>query len=131
MMLALALASRAFADGDVVEMRNGDRISGTIHEMDGETLVITTPYAKKMKIAWKEVAAVTSDGPHVVRLKPDKFVEARFVKHDDGMHLESEDLRSARAIAPEEIATIGIPPGAQWDGIIGASIGGTSGNART
>ena len=126
--LALAMAGLAYAQVDVVELKNGDRISGSIKEMDGEFLIIDTPYTEKLKIDWKEVVAVTTDKPFVVRIKPDKYVNARIVRQGDGMSLESEDLRSARPIMPDEIATIGIPPGAQWDGIIGASIGGTSGN---
>jgi hypothetical protein len=123
----LLLASPAPAI-DVVELKNGDRISGQIVKMEGDTLIITTPWAEKLPVAWDQVAGITSDTPHVVRLKPDTFVTARFVKGRDGMQLEGEDLRSARPIAPEDIATIDIPPGAQWSGVIAASIGGTSGN---
>ena len=127
-MVLSTLAASAFGQGDVVDLKNGDRISGTIVKMDGEKLVITTPYVEKLSIDWAQVATLNSDASHIVRLKPDTFVTARFVKAPDGMQLESDDLRSARTIKPEEIATIDVPPGAQWEGRVAASIGGTSGN---
>jgi hypothetical protein len=127
-LLCVALAVPAFADGDVVEMKNGDRISGTIVKYEGDVLIIDTPYAEKLKLDWKEVATISSEQPHVVRIKPDQFVTGRLVKAPGGIQVESEDLRTARTIPPDEIASIGVPPGAQWTGRVAASIGGTSGN---
>ncbi len=48
--IVLALPVSAVAEGDVVALKNGDRLSGTIIKMDGKTLVITTPYAKDFGI---------------------------------------------------------------------------------
>jgi hypothetical protein len=66
--LLLALASPAYADGDVVTLRNGDRLSGSIDEMNDEKLVITTPYAQKIPVDRREVVGIESASPQWVRL---------------------------------------------------------------
>jgi hypothetical protein len=96
--------------------------------MDGEHFVITTPYVTKMTIDWAHVKSIESQSPHIVRLKSDQFINARFVKTPTGMQLESDELRTVKPVAPNEIATIDIPPGAQWAGQLALSIGGTQGN---
>ena len=126
--ISLAVAGTALAQGDVVEMKNGDRLSGTIVKYEGDFLVIDTPYAEKLKVDWKEVATISSEQTHIVRIKPDQFVTGRLVKAPGGIQIESEDLKTARTIAPDEIASIDVPPGAQWSGRVAASIGGSSGN---
>lgn len=125
-----ALASVAHAT-DVVTFKNGDRISGTIVKMEDDTLIITTPYVEKMKVDWKEVATVESETPHMVRVKPDNFVNTRMGKSADGITLEGADVRGSRTIRPEEVATIDIPPGARWEGNVAGTVLGTSGNINT
>ncbi len=129
--LLLVLYGLAHAAGDVIELKNGDRLTGTIVKMTDDRLVITTPYAKEVAVDWTEVTAVQSDTPHIVRLKPDDFVTARFVKKADGVYLESDDLRSVKPIALDQVATIGITPGAHWTGAIAGSLGGAQGNSNT
>jgi putative salt-induced outer membrane protein YdiY len=128
--LVLLAAVSAQAEGDVVTLKNGDRLSGTIVKMTDEKLVITTPYAKEIPVAWAEVASLETATPHVVRLKPDDFVTARFTKRADGMYLESPDLQSARPIALDQIATIDVPPGPAWSGNIAAYFNGDDGNTN-
>jgi hypothetical protein len=117
--------------GDVVHLRNGDRLSGTIVKMDGETLLITTPYAKEVPVDWKEVVALESAGPHWVRLATGEFVKARLVSTPEGVSIESEDVRSPQPVALDRIATIGIPPGPKYSGSLGALISGSTGNTET
>ena len=131
LLLLLALAGLARADGDVVELRNGDRLSGTIKKMTDEKLVIETPYAKEITVDWTEVVALESRDPHIVRLKPDEFVTARFVRGPDGVYLESESLRSATPVSLEQVATIDVSPGAHWRGAVTALLAGTKGNTDT
>lgn len=116
---------------DVVTFKNGDRISGAIVKMDGENLVITTPYVEKMSVAWKEVATVESDAAHIVRVKPGDFVTTRLQASADGIVLAGDTLRGARTLRPDEIASIDIPPGAHWEGTLQANVAGTAGNIQT
>jgi putative salt-induced outer membrane protein YdiY len=125
--LAPCLANAA---GDVVELRNGDRLSGTIARMTDDKLVITTPYAKEIPVSWAEVVGLESSEPHVVRLKPDDFVTARFTRRPDGVYLEGADLQSARPVALDQIATIDVSPGAHWSGAVTALLAGSKGNTE-
>lgn len=126
-VLALTLATDARA-ADVVELKNGDRITGTIVKMSDDKLVLTTAYAKEIVIDWAEVAGLQSDTPHIVRLKPDDFVTARFTRKADGVYLESDDLRSPKPIALDQIATVDIAPGAHWSGTVAGALAGAKGN---
>jgi putative salt-induced outer membrane protein YdiY len=134
--LTLALVTAAVAGeaalpaGDVVHLRNGDRLSGTIAKMDGETLFITTPYAKEVAVDWKEVVGLESAETHWVRLATDEFVKGRFVSAPEGVSIESEDLQSPQPVALDRIATIGIPPGPKYSGSIGALASGSTGNTE-
>jgi putative salt-induced outer membrane protein YdiY len=127
--LILALSVTAFADGDVVMLRNGDRLSGTIAKLEGGKLIMATPYANEIVISWEDVVGLQSQTAHIVRIGPDNFVHARFTIRKDGVFLESDDFRSARPVALEQVASIDIPPGARWNFAVDGSILGTKGNS--
>ena len=128
--LLLSVAGSAHGEGDVVEMKNGDRISGTIVKMQDEKLVLTTPYVKEVAVDWKEVASVRTDRPHLVRLGSGEFVTVRFAPRPDGVYLESKDLEGTHPVALDQIVTIDIPPGAQWSGTMAVLLNGTHGNTE-
>ncbi len=64
-VLATAL-SASLAAADEVRLKNGDRYSGTVVQLDAGTLTFKTPHGD-LEIPWNEVAALTVDGPTVVR----------------------------------------------------------------
>jgi putative salt-induced outer membrane protein YdiY len=55
------LAGAAMAD--VVQLKNGDRLTGTITDSDNKTLVIKTDYAGDVTIQWSAIQGVTSGSP--------------------------------------------------------------------
>jgi putative salt-induced outer membrane protein YdiY len=116
---------------DQVELKNGDRLSGTVVKHTGETLVFTTPYAKEIPIAWAEVQSLTTETPYWVKLGSGEYVSARFVPRDDGVYLESEHVEGSRPVALAEVVTIGIPPGARWSADVKAVVNGSQGNTET
>lgn len=132
-LVALLVVSSPFtaSAADQVELKNGDRLSGTVVKYTGETLVFTTPYAKEIPIAWAEVQSLTTDTPYWVKLSSGEYVSARFVARDDGVHLESEKVESPAPVALAEVVTIGIPPGARWSADVKASVNGSQGNTET
>lgn len=74
MRMAIWLAASALAaaggvaSADEVVLRNGDRLSGTVLHVGDDKLKFRTPYAGEIELDWREVAAVTTDGPvRVVR----------------------------------------------------------------
>ena len=124
----LALLATSATATDIITLKNGDRISGTIVKKEGEKIIINTPYVDQLSIEWKEVASVQSDTVHMVRVAPDNFVNARMKQSADGIVLEGDELRGTRTIRPEDIVTIDIPPGARWEGHVGVALGGAEGN---
>ncbi len=126
-----AAQNAAPAGVDVVLLRNGDRLSGSIVKMDGEKLFITTPYAKEVPVDWKEVTSIESAGPHWVRLTTDEFVKGRLTPSPEGVGIVTEDLQSPQPVPFDRIATIGISPGAKYSGSIGALVTGSTGNTET
>jgi putative salt-induced outer membrane protein YdiY len=126
-----ATPETAPAPVDVVLLRNGDRLSGSIVKMDGKKLFITTPYAKEVPVDWKEVASIESAGPHWVRLTTDEFVKGRLTSSPDGVGIVTEDLEAPQPVPFDRVATIGIPPGAKYSGSLGALVSGSTGNTET
>lgn len=63
------------ASADEGRLKNGDRYSGTA-QLDAGTLTVKTSHGNP-DIAWKEVAALTVDGPTVVRTVDGQEAPAR------------------------------------------------------
>jgi putative salt-induced outer membrane protein YdiY len=57
--LAAPAVHGASADPVTVRLRNGDRITGAVRK-EGDTLVVTTPYAGDVRIRWTEVEELSS-----------------------------------------------------------------------
>jgi hypothetical protein len=120
--ILLTWCTLGLADGDVVELRNGDRLSGTITKMDGEKLVITTPWAGDVSVDWKEVSGLSSTSTHWVRLKSGDFVQARLAPAPSGVTLDTGQLQTPQPVPLDRIATIGVPPGARYSGSVAAIV---------
>jgi hypothetical protein len=131
LVLSLALGAAVADATDYVDLKNGDQLSGTIVKYTGETLVLTTPYAKEIPIAWAEVEALTTETPQWVKLSSGEYVSAKVVPRDDGMYLESETVEGTRPVTLAEVVTIGIPPGARWTADDKVVVSGSEGNTET
>ena len=70
--IACALILLAFCRSiwaDEVQLKNGDRITGTIVRMENKTLTVTTSYAGEIAIKWDQVETVETDSTVRVVLK--------------------------------------------------------------
>lgn len=69
---AVVLGATLFATGalpaDVVETRNGSRITGKVSRIDAGTVVVGTDFAGDIKIKQSEITSITTDAPINVRL---------------------------------------------------------------
>lgn len=84
-VLAIALtilAQPAFAD--VVRLKNGDRISGTIVKMAGGKLSLKTGYAGVLAIAWDQVAGIESEKPLTLDMGGGKLVSGAAAPAGEG-----------------------------------------------
>lgn len=62
---------------DVIETKNGARLVGTITDVDGTNVVLSTDYAGDIKVKLDEVASLTTEQPLVVRLESGTVLEGR------------------------------------------------------
>jgi len=94
--LVLGLAATAAA-ADVVVLKNGDRLSGSVVKKAGGTLTLKTGFANELKIDWSQVQSLTTDSP----------VE---VLKSDGTSVRTTVIESGStapgAVAPTDVAFV-------------------------
>ena len=64
----IVLISAVPAVADQVALKNGDRLTGTIVQSDGKTLVLHTEYAGDITVKWDSVKGIESSEPLRVEL---------------------------------------------------------------
>jgi putative salt-induced outer membrane protein YdiY len=130
--LALGVATSALA-ADVIELTNGDRVTGTIVELKGGTLVKQIGEKGTVTVPWTEVAAIEMANPQRVKLVSGDVIEqATFVRGPEGsVFAVSPAFAGQRPVQPEEIAGIAVAEGPVWEGAVSTLAAGTSGNSET
>ena len=79
--LVALLALAAPAAADQVMLTNGDRITGTVVSLAGNTLAVTTPHGG-LRIPWATVAGLVIDDPILVTVGTAAPVEVRVAAGD-------------------------------------------------
>lgn len=70
--IVLSLATAAVADE--LKMKNGDRLSGTVISMQGDTLMFATPYGREaIAINWSEVDCLSMDKQLPITMDGENF----------------------------------------------------------
>ena len=129
--LALVAAMTAHAT-DVVELTNGDRVSGKIVELKAGILEMQLGTKGKFTVPWKEVAAIEMAEPQRIKLATGDLVEdATFVRGPEGTYVASPQFSGRLPVRPEDIAGIAVPSRPPWEGAVSALAAGTSGNSET
>src|SRR3981081_1239524 len=59
---------------DQVEMKNGDRLTGSIVKMDGKLLTLKSEYAGPVNLPWDAVVSITASAPLHFGLQDGKLV---------------------------------------------------------
>jgi hypothetical protein len=138
-LVCLALSA---AWADVVVLKNGDRVSGSIVKKDGKDLTIKSDQFGVVTMAWDQVDSVQADKPVNVVLPDGKTVKGTIATTGGKVEVATPD--SKLSLAPAEVATIRndaeqsayerlLRPGwgQLWAGTGSLGLAGTSGNART
>src|ERR1700682_3983446 len=73
LVLAAALAARA----DQVTLKNGDRLTGSIVNSDGKTLLIKTEFAGDVTVQWDAITGIESSGKLNLTLKDGKRLSGK------------------------------------------------------
>jgi putative salt-induced outer membrane protein YdiY len=135
----------ARAQGDVLVLRNGDRITGTLVAADGATWTFRHA-GGELKIPAGEVAEFTGSAPIGVRLADGTIAAGRITTTGDALRFTAADGTS-RTLAATDLAAVGNPDdlaalrpiaigflspiGKFWGATLGAGFANTSGNSRS
>lgn len=75
----------AFLFADQIVLKNGDRLTGTIEQSDGKTLVIKTEFAGEVTVQWPAVQEITSTQRLHVNLSDGKTVDGTVTTSDGNL----------------------------------------------
>ncbi len=86
----LAAASMGMLMADVVIMKNGDQLTGTIVNQTAKGLVFKSEFAGEVTIDWANIVSFAADKPVVLTLKDDKKVTGTVARKDDKLIATTE-----------------------------------------
>jgi putative salt-induced outer membrane protein YdiY len=140
-MIAFLLAGIG-ARADVLVMKNGDRVTGTVVKKDGKSITLKTDSFGNVTAAWDQVASLESQAPLTVVLQGGKTVQGPLTAADGQVKVAANTGPVAAPVA--EVVTIRdaaeekayerlLHPGwlELWAGTANLGLAGTEGNART
>ena len=130
------------AVADQIQMKNGDRVTGTIIKKDAAHLTIKTALFGTVTLPWAEVESVKADTPLVVVLPDGRTVNATLATTDGKIDVAAPS--GTQSVAPKDIVAMRdaaeqksyerlLKPGLTdlWAGTATIGWAGTRGNART
>ena len=125
--------------GDQVSLNNGDRLTGTIVQSDGKTLVLHTEYAGDITLKWDSVKGIDSSGPLRVELPNGKTAVGPVSTRDDTVKVATSSGEVATPVgsvkglsqqaAYEKMEKASLLQG--WKGGLNAGFSFTGGNSET
>jgi putative salt-induced outer membrane protein YdiY len=92
---------------DVVEVLNGDRVTGTINNLSGGRLTFDTPYAGQIYIDWKQVRSIETTSKYEVDLMNGQTITGAIATLQPGEYRIGSE---SGAILASDIAAIRTPP---------------------
>lgn len=127
-LLLLVGLSESWADE--VHLKNGDRLTGEIVNMEEGILTLKTGYGGEIKINWNEVLSLTSDKPMAVQVPGagnggvvDFFTGGRIVT-------QAKELGPGGAIPLSDVSAINVDP-IRYRGTVTIGGNSTQGNTET
>ncbi len=140
LLIFLSLGSLLLADQ--IQMKNGDRVSGSIVKKDATTLTIKSAHFGTITLPWAEVESVKADQPLSVVLPDGRTLEATLTTSDGKVDVVAKSGTST--VTTKEIVALRdkaeqrhyerlLNPGWTdlWAGTANIGWAGTRGNART
>jgi len=118
-LAALGIAAAGYASADVIHLKDGDRISGTIVGKDGDKLTLKTRYSEdEIVILWSEVTGIETDKAARFMLKDRTVMEAQAsASGESAVVLKSGTAITTAPIALADIAYINPPPEVTGEGV--------------
>lgn len=140
LLIFLSLGSLLLADQ--IQMKNGDRVSGSIVKKDATTLTIKSAHFGTITLPWAEVESVKADQPLSVVLPDGRTLEATLTTSEGKVDVVAKSGTST--VTTKEIVALRdkaeqrhyerlLNPGWTdlWAGTANIGWAGTRGNART
>jgi len=116
---------------DVIELNNGDKVTGQVQKMIDGKLVVKTTYAGDVTIAWKEIKSIQLGSSLPIQLKNSDAVKGKLLFSGDGMHVfETDDLALRGPVKLDSIVAINEPP-PKWTGFLTLGISVARGNTES
>jgi len=134
----LFLSFWALANADVVVMKNGDRITGSVVKKDGAKLTVKTANFGEVTLPWADITAITTDTTLTVQLANGQQVKGQLATANGQIQVGGQTVAIADVSAVRDTATQlsyerMLEPGwgELWAGNASISWAGTTGNAQT
>jgi hypothetical protein len=127
---------------DVIVMKNGDRVTGSIVKKSGKEVTIKTDKFGVVTTSWEDVESVKADKPVNLVLQDGRTIQGTMATVRDKIEVTAKD--TTLSVAPADVTTIRDAAGQQayerllhpgwgqlWAGTGTIGFAGTSGNAKT
>jgi putative salt-induced outer membrane protein YdiY len=127
------------APADTLELKNGDRFSGTVESITADKIVIATPFAGKITIERHAVLRIATDAPVKIAMANGDRVAGKLGTAPDGTVTVDTtygklQLTNAAAVTVAWLPTAPdptLPPGTTWKYSLAFDLLGKSGNSRS
>jgi putative salt-induced outer membrane protein YdiY len=141
--IAFAVVLQSVALADTVTMKNGDRLTGTIGDSDGQAVTIHTDYAGDVKVKWSAIQGVTSAKPIFIVTSDKKTVGGTITLEGENLvvHTTSESavvvplakITAVHSTEGEQAYEKALHPGLlhQWKGSASVGFALARGNSDT
>jgi len=141
-LLAIAGGFVSAARADLIVMKNGDRVTGSIVKQDGKQITIKTDNFGVISAPWDAVVSVKSDQPLNVELKDGKTVVGTLSGAEGKVEVETKgakvdvpagEVTAIRNAAEQKTYERLLAPGLLqlWAGTADLGWAGTNGNSKT
>lgn len=137
LLLPLLGALAAYpALADVVGLKNGDRLTGTVEGFDGSVLTLSTDYTGTIRLPVDRIARVETDGPVTVRVDGIGWMTGRLVTDYSGtIRIVHEDRTSSAPMPLTAVERLhpgtDVPGRFAWRGRVEAGATERSGNTKS
>jgi putative salt-induced outer membrane protein YdiY len=118
----------AGALGDVLIMKNGDRLTGTVDRLEGGTLTFKTRYAGTLSVGWGDVASLSTVQPVTIVTEDEKVLTGTLAPEEgNGGTMFTEQAAEPFPIDLSTVNYINPPPdllglGIRWHGDVNAGL---------
>jgi putative salt-induced outer membrane protein YdiY len=116
---------------DQVNLKNGDRITGSILNSDDTAIIVKTTYAGELKIARAEIATLSSETELYVTRKDEKAAKAKLAQAEPASFVAVREEAAQRAWEREQERLTNPRLNDFWSGFVAFSFANASGNSKT